>query len=302
VLDVLLVSLLGSCLIVETRLDRIDATAPYPLKPTWGLGEDWLLISHDDPPGPGEERHESHPMAGAGERRVNTIMMLHLRHDGSRPLLVNLPLRTYVVISGHGPGSLGAAYTWGGPQLLIRTLEGITHASVEHYVEIGLGDLASLVDAVGGVRICSGTPARAPAPGISVGCPAISGSRALDYLRRGDSARTRPGRGERQRRLVAALAEKAMSPEMALDPARIIAFVRKAVGAVTVDKGSHVYDLLRLALALRDGAVSAKTVPTVKGGVVPGVGRIVTWDGKTTAELLASIVTDRPEPKGLIPD
>ncbi|MFL6053642.1 MAG: LCP family protein [Actinoallomurus sp.] len=292
-------SVIGSCFLVETRLDRIDATESYPLKPTWGLGETWLLVSHDGPPTPGGERRQSRTTG----RQVDTIMMLNIRHDGSRPMLVDLPLplRAYGVIAGYGPGSLGAAYTRGGPQLLIRTLESIIHARIEHYAEIGLDGLATTVDAVGGVRMCTGRPARTSTPGSSAGCSLLSGGQALTYLRTRDSARSHPGRAERQRRLIAALIEKATRPEMALDPARIIAFVRKATGAVTVDKGNHLYDLVRLALALRDGAVVAKTVPTVKI-VVPGAVQVDAWDGKTMAELVTSLVTGRPEPKGLIPD
>lgn len=300
VLNVLLVSLPGSCLFVETRVGRVDATAPYPLKPTWGLGEDWLLVTRDDPPWPDGERRETHPVTGAAGRRIDTIMELHLRHDGGRPLLVSLPLRTSVMIAGYGRDPLGAAYTRGGSQLLIRTVESIVHVSVDHYVEIGLGGLASLVNAVGGVRICADEPARVRAPGTSAGCSDLSGNRALDYLRTGDSPRPRPGPAERRRRLVAAI-EKATSPETALDPMRIIAFVRTAVAVITVDEGNHLYDLVRLALALRDDTVTAKTLPTVKDALLPGVGEVVRWDVKTTGELLASLAVDRPEPKGLIP-
>ncbi|WP_433172142.1 LCP family protein [Actinoallomurus sp. CA-150999] len=294
VLDVLLVGLLASCLIAEASLGRIDATAPYPLKPTWGLGEDWLLVTHDDLP-------ERHSLTGTGGRRIDTAMELHLRHDGGRPLLVSLPLRTTATIAGYGAASLGTAYDRGGPRLLIRGVESIIHVSVDHYVEIGLGGLVSLADAVGGVRICADEPTRVAAPRASANCSTISGNRALDYLRDGNLPHAHPGPAERRRRLLAAVIEKATSPEAALEPARTIAFVRTALAVVTVDRGNHLYDLVRLALALCDGAVTAKTIPTVNGAWLPGVGRIVGWDPKTMAELVPSLVVDRPEPKGLIP-
>jgi LCP family protein required for cell wall assembly len=296
VLDVLLVGLLASCLFIEADLGRIDATAPYPLKPTWGLGEDWLLVTHDDPPQPPGER----PMTGTGGHRIDTAMELHLRHDGGRPLLVSLPLRTTATIAGYGVASLGAAYDRGGPQLLIREVESIVHASIDHYVEIGLGGLVSLADAVGGVRICADEPTRVAAPRASADCSTVSGDRALDYLRGGALPHARPGPAERRRRLIAAVIEKVTSPDAALEPARVIAFVRTALAVVTVDKGNHLYDLVRLALALCDGAVTAKTIPTV-GAWQPGIGQIVGWDPKTMAELVRSFVVDRPEPKGLIP-
>lgn len=301
VLDVLLVGLLASCLFVEASLGRIDATAPYPLKPTWGLGEDWLLVTHDDSSQPRGERPESHPMTGTGGRRADTVMELHLRHDGGRPLLVSLPLRTTTTIAGYGATSLGTAYDRGGPQLLIRGVESIIHASVDHYVEIGLGGLVALADAVGGVPVCADEPARVAAPRTSADCSTISGARALDYLRSGALPHARPGPAERRRRLIAAVIERATSPDAALEPARVVAFVRTALAVVTVDKGNHLYDLVRLALALCDGAVTAKTIRTVNGAWLPGVGRIVGWEPKTMAALVPSLVVDRPEPKGLIP-
>lgn len=299
VIDLLLVSLISSCLIVETQVDRVDATAPYPLKPTWGLGEDWLLVSHNGVSMPDSQRKEDHQTSGAGARRIDTIMLLHRRHDGGRPLLVSLPLRTYAVIAGYGPGSLEIAFIRGGPQLLTRTLEGITHTSIDHYVDIGFDGLAAMVNAVGGVRIC---PVRTPAAVRSAHCSNLSGSQALNYLYTRKSFRTDPGPAERQRRLLAALIEKVTSPGMALHPARIVAFTRTALRAVTIDRGTHLYDLIRLALVLRDGSLAARTIPTVKGGLVSPVGRFVLWDPEARAELIPSLVTDRAEPKSLIPD
>jgi LCP family protein required for cell wall assembly len=289
------VSLIGLCFLVEMRLNRLDAVSPYPLKPMWGLGEDWLLVSYDEHQGPGGEQHKNGPMVGAGG--VDTIMLLHLPHDGGRPMLVSLPPNSYVLLAGYGPGSLSAAFTRGGPTLLVRTLEAATHVSIERYAEIGFGGLAAMVDAAGGVRVCKPTRATKAAPESAAGCPNLSGRQALAYLhtRNGDL-----DHAERQRKLITALIEKTTSPGVALNPVRSISLATKAAGAVTVDKGDHLYDLIRLALSLR-GAVPA-TVPTVSHGSVPGVGPVVTWDAKTTGELINALVTDGPAPKGLITD
>jgi LCP family protein required for cell wall assembly len=305
VLDVLLASLVGLCVLAEARLNRVDAVSPYPLKPTWGRGQDWLLVSRDEPPGPGRERPEAPPAVGDDGRRADAIMLLHLPHDGGKPILVSLPLASSVVIAGYGPGSLGAAFDRGGPNLLVRTFEAATRLSIERYAKIDLGGLAAMVDVAGGVRVCRGKPARpgGPMPYAPRACPTLSGAQALDYLRaRSTSAHGDLDRAERQRRLLTALIEKVASPAVALDPARSISLVRTIFGAITVDKGNHLYDLIRLALTLlSDGLVTA-TVPTTKGGSVPGVGPVVVWDPATMGGLIAALAVDRPVPKGLITD
>ncbi|GAA0351142.1 LCP family protein [Actinoallomurus spadix] len=301
VLDILLVGLLASGLFLETGFGRTAATAPYPGKPTWGLGEDWLLVTHDDPPEPGRGPRGGHASPGATEHRIDTVMELHLRHDGGRPLLVSLPLRTSATVAGYGPADLGTAYRRGGPRLLIRTVEGILHASVDHYVEVGLGGLAALVDALGGVRVCADHPVRASVPAAAGNCPNVSGGRALTYLRAGGLPPDHPGRAERRRRIIAAVLEKAVSPETALHPARVAAFARTVLAVVTVGAGDHLHDLVRLSLALCDGSVTAQTVPTVEGDRIPGVGRVVRWDPTAMAQLIPAVVIDRPEPTTLIP-
>lgn len=300
-LDLLLVLLIGSCVFAEARLDRIDATARYPLKPTWGLGEDWLLVTHDSRGG-GDERR---PWHGADGRRI-TVMLFHLRHAGGTPMLVSVPLNSSTPVPGYGQGTFGAAFARGGPQLLVRTFERATRISIEHYVDLDFGGLAAMVDAVGGVRICTGVPARAGVPETTADCPDLRGRQALAYLRgprrTGGSGRTGPGPAERQRRLVAALVAKVTSPDAILHPLRTIALFRSALGAVTVDQSGHLYDLVRLALAFRDAGVTVKTVPTTKGGSVPGVGPVVVWDHSARAELIDAVAVDRAEPGDLIPD
>ena len=87
-------------------------------------------------------------------------------------MLVSLPRDSYVPIPGRGRNKLNAAYAFGGPQLLARTVEQVTGIRLDRYMEVGFDGFASVVDAVGGVQICPGRAMRDPMAGLNVkaGC------------------------------------------------------------------------------------------------------------------------------------
>jgi anionic cell wall polymer biosynthesis LytR-Cps2A-Psr (LCP) family protein len=293
VLDVLLGCLVGVCLLTDARLDRIDAIPRYPLKPLWGLGQDWMLVGRDDACGAGGEQRDARVAAGARGCGADTITLLHLPHDGGRPIAVSLSPRAAVLIPGLPPATLGAAFARGGPDLLVRTFEKATQIGVEHYLEVGLRDLAAMVEAAGDVRAC---PTRS-APATAPACRTLTGRQVLDYLRAGPAGD--PDRSARQLRLAAALIAKATSLETALHPTRGPSLGTTAFHAVTVDRSTHLHDLVRLTLALRDHALVMATVPIVKTAPLPGVGSVMTWDSGTLRRLAGALVTDGPLPSGI---
>ena len=60
---------------------------------------------------------------------------------------------TEVEIDGHGKNKLNAAYAYGGPELLMRTLNQTFGLNVMHYAQVDFVALAAVVDAIGGVII-----------------------------------------------------------------------------------------------------------------------------------------------------
>ena len=74
-------------------------------------------------------------------------------------------------------------YLWRS-QLLAQTVEQATGVGIDHYAEIGMGGLANVVDAVGGVNICVDEPIMDPLAGIDLaaGCQDLEGSDALGYV------------------------------------------------------------------------------------------------------------------------
>ena len=79
-------------------------------------------------------------------------MLLHM--GGPKPVLISIPRDSYVPIPGHGDNKINAALAFGGPTLLIQTVESVTGLRIDHYMGIGFDGLVSVVNTVGGVRIC----------------------------------------------------------------------------------------------------------------------------------------------------
>ena len=73
--------------------------------------------------------------------RTNTIHMTSLLRD------------IYVDIPGHDGNRLNAAYAYGGPELLMETLEENFDTEVNRYMLVNFQAFANLVDAVGGVDL-----------------------------------------------------------------------------------------------------------------------------------------------------
>lgn len=121
-----------------------------------------------------------------GGQRTDTIQILRIANDGSQHMLA-LPRDLYVPIGGDGASDrINAAYAFGGPELLIETVEGSLGIPVHHYAEIDFGGFIDVVDAVGGVTIDFPHPAYDLNTGLNVpeaGPTTLDSTQALAFVR-----------------------------------------------------------------------------------------------------------------------
>lgn len=90
----------------------------------------------------------------ASERGRSDSMILVSINSRTRKLWFTSFLRdAYVEIPGHGSGKLNSAYSYGGADLLMDTIERNYNISIDYYVSIGFKGFASLIDSVGGVKV-----------------------------------------------------------------------------------------------------------------------------------------------------
>ena len=81
------------------------------------------------------------------------IMLMHIDAHDKRGGVVSIPPQTLVQVPGHGQKQINTALGYGGPSLLVQTVEQLTHVQIDHYARIDFTGVANLVNAIGGVNV-----------------------------------------------------------------------------------------------------------------------------------------------------
>lgn len=241
------------------QLRRVDALSSMADTP----GETWLIVGSDS-----RSDGAIADTTTAGQR-ADSVMVLHKAENG-QVSLTSLPRDTYVNIPGYGEDKINASYSYGGAKLLVKTVEGLTKMKVNHYVEVGMGGVKNVVDAVGGVEACLDYDVDDHDSGLIWNtaqgkCQQVNGEKALAFSRMRKSDPTGDiGRGLRQRAIISAAVKKAMSPSTLLNPSATSKLVDAGTGSLTVDKDSGVWDIGQMVLAFRaasnDGLTGAPPI------------------------------------------
>lgn len=302
-----LVAIGGILLYLELSLNRIEALGDYEGRPAAGAGTNWLIVGSDSREGLSAEDQERLATGDAKGQRTDTMMLLHIPDNDTKATLVSLLRDSYVDIPGHGKDKLNAAYAFGGPKLLAQTVEVNTKLRLDHYIEIGFGGFADIVDAVGGVDMCLKDPIDDPKAGIKLpaGCQELDGQQALGYVRTRATPRADLDRVVHQREFIGALTDKATSFGTLINPFRMVPLLANAPDAITVDSGDHLWNLPSLAFAI-GGASSGETITTTvpMGGSArtKSGGAAITWDQAKKTRLFDALRTDQAVPADVLVD
>lgn len=286
--------LLGAFLYFYSRIEKVDALRDYAGRPEASPGQDWLIVGSDSREGLSDQQIEDLRLGKVAGRRTDTIILLHKPTFG-KPTLVSLPRDSYVPVPGHGRNKLNAAYAFGGPALLVRTVEEVTGIRIDHYTEVGFGGFVGMTDAVGGVELCPKRRIRDHKSGLNVqkGCQDMDGPTALAYVRaryfdpKGDL-----GRVERQQEFLGAVFDRAASPATLLNPFRLLSLGSSATTSLTIDERDGPISLLQFALAMRavaGGGGTRTTVPVADPDYRTPAGSSVRWDRERALELFRSL-------------
>lgn len=122
----------------KMEYDVVDVGSREPFKED-GV-KNILLIGNDSRSNSEDGRSDAMILISISSK-TNTIHMTSLLRD------------IYVDIPGHEGNRLNAAYSYGGPELLMETLEENFDISVNRYMLVNFQAFAAVVDAVGGVDI-----------------------------------------------------------------------------------------------------------------------------------------------------
>jgi polyisoprenyl-teichoic acid--peptidoglycan teichoic acid transferase len=205
---------------------------------------------------------------GTAERgRADSIHLVVLDPVREQGIVLGFPRDSYVPIAGHGTGKINGAMAFGGPPLLVNTIERLTGINVDYWVVASFDGLSDMVSRVGGVRVYVDMNINDHAAGAHLrrGAQLLGGANALAYARArksvpgGDFTRSR----HQAQILLGGLAT--FQRQTKEDPARVMKWL--AIMDDEVKSNLPVGELLRLALL-------ARSIPPsrLNNVVVPGVG------------------------------
>ncbi|MES0341734.1 MAG: LCP family protein, partial [Candidatus Humimicrobiaceae bacterium] len=151
--------------------------------------------------------------------RADTIMLLYLDPKELTGSLLSIPRDTLVEIPGHGEDKINAAYAYGGEELMIKTIQGLIGAEVNHYVTLDFQGFIDLVDAMGGVDITIDRPLVDEKTGanLSPGEHHLTGEQALAYTRSRSTELGDIGRIQRQQHLFRELIAQKLNTQYLLN-------------------------------------------------------------------------------------
>ena len=126
-----------------------------------------------------------------------------------------------------------------------------------------------------------------------------SSGQALAFVRtRHNFASQDLQREQNQRVFIRALLSKMTSAGVMFNPFAVVPAGLGAVGALIVDDGTHLNQLISVAFALRQP--ESTTVPIANSNLPTAAGDAVQWDSAQAGRLFHDLNTDTPVPKRLI--
>jgi LCP family protein required for cell wall assembly len=288
-----LVYLLGVPLYHWMRIDKVDA-APSGDRPGDQPGTNYLIVGSDKADDLTDEQRKVLQTGERGGTNTDTIIVLHTGSGGRT--MMSIPRDTLADVPGHGTQMINAAFAIDGAPLLVASVERLTGIHIDHYVELGFGSVINTVDAFGGVEICPKQDMKDPRARLDIkkGCQQVDGLTALGYSRsRYVTALSDLDRVARQREVISALGDEALTPWTFLNPVRYWQINAAASGAIRVDEDMNPLDLGRFALAMT-GESQTCTMPNLPAPSDPN--RIIA-DPERAPALFRAIINDSTVPK-----
>ena len=297
-LTVLLLLVAGGIWFLTSRyagnLDRVDAFAGLsnrPAEATATAGGEapltFLVVGSDT---------RADLAAGALPDARSDVMML-VRVDGDRQhaQVVSLPRDSWVSVPGHGTAKLNAAYAWGGPSLLIQTVETMTGVRIDHYAAMDFQGFVQMTDALGGVDVKVAQTVSNGTYTFQAGLNHLDGQQALAYVRQRHGL---PGgdfdREKRQQEYLRSIFAKLAQENVLSNLGSLDQFLRSLTGSMAVDSELSDTALVEMAYDLRSLRPADLTFLTAP---VAGTGRegqqsVVYLDQNRAEQLWGYLRTD----------
>jgi LCP family protein required for cell wall assembly len=227
--------------------------------------------------------------------RSDTIMIARFSADRQHAQVISIPRDSWVDIPGHGKNKINASYAFGGPSLLIQTVEQLTQVRIDHYAAVDFEGLIQVTDDLGGVDVMVAETSSNGPYTFPAGMNHLDGEQVRWYLAQryglpgGDFDRVK-----RQQQYLRSMFGKLFSSDTFTDPGKLDAAMLAVTGAVSIDDTLGNGDLLSLAYSMRDvtpGDIEFFTAPVLGTGM-EGPASVVYLDQVTGERMWSYLRTD----------
>lgn len=208
--------------------------------------------------------------------RADTIMITAVGRNSG---MLSVPRDTLTKIPGHGKDKINSAFAYGGPDLMVETLDNFTNVRINKYAVIKFNGVEDVVNAMGGVKINVKRPIDLGIEGrvfhIHPGVQTLRGGQALAYVRYRGGPMADIGRIKRQHIMLDELKSQVFSLK---NLPRLPAITRAVLN--NVDTNMNLLELTRFAVQMKlFGGTEIKTYP----GTPKYIGGIAYWVPDTKA-------------------
>lgn len=167
---------------------------------------------------------------------------------------------------------LNSAYAFGGPKCLVKEIQKLSGLNINRFIAVDFAGFAKMVDALGGVEVCSRTTLHDYELGTVLdhaGRQVLDGATALNYVRaRQVTTETNGdyGRIKRQQLFLSSLLRSLISEDTLLDLNKLNNVVNMFISLTSVDN-VKTKDLVQLGQSLQGMAAGHMTFVTVPTGI-----------------------------------
>jgi LCP family protein required for cell wall assembly len=280
------------------RVSALDQNSRDIMDPNAQFGdENFLIVGVDSRFGENADMGAG-DTEDAGGARSDTVMLVNIPANRKRVVAVSFPRDLaitpmkcdpwnpetgeygplYDEKSGtYGPEEvytetkLNSAYSVGGPKCLVKVIQKLSGLSVNRFMAVDFAGFSKMVDALGGVEVCSTTPLEDYELGTvlpNAGRQVIDGHTALQYVRaRQVTTETNGdyGRIKRQQLFLSSLLRSLISKEVFFSLSKLNNVVNMFIGDSYVDNigTKDLVDLGQSLQGVNAGRITFVTVPTV---------------------------------------
>ncbi len=286
------------------KVSALDLNSRDIVDPNAQFGdENFLIVGVDSRYGQNADMGAG-TTADAGGTRSDTIMLVNIPASRKRVVAVSFPRDLAIKptqceawdpkTGGYGPlydedtksygpdevyteTKLNSAYAFGGPKCLVKVIQKLSGLSINRFMAVDFAGFSKLVDAVGGVEVCSTTPLEDYELGTVLdhaGRQVIDGHTALQYVRarqvttevNGDY-----GRIKRQQMFLSSLLRSMISKDTFFNLGKLNNVVNLFIDDSTVDNITT-KDLVQLGQSIQGLSAGRVTFVTVPTGVTDSEG------------------------------